>query len=216
MGGEWGVGAALAFETLPAEGRGFFSGLLQEGYVCGNLLAALLYGLVFPHLHSGGSLAPWRMLFLLAAIPSLLVLVVLSGVKESPAWEAKQLVKQRAKQLAKQAGLHADTAKLSVVWKSVAQHLPAFLFLTLLMTAFMSFSHGTQDLYPTFLKHDHGLSAKTTSWVAIVGSLGALLGGICCGTISERFGRRRTMVAAALSRDPRSSRFGPGATPLCC
>ncbi len=198
MGGEWGVGAALAFETLPAEGRGFFSGLLQEGYVCGNLLAAAMYGLLFPHLHGAGHFANWRMLFILGSLPSLLVLWLLAGVGESPAWIKKQQANQQ--------GLlgHARPERPSVAstWKSMRPYLPAFLFLVLMMTAFMSFSHGTQDLYPTFLKRDHGLSAKTTSWVAILGSVGGILGGIVCGTLSERFGRRRVMVAAALFAIP--------------
>jgi SHS family lactate transporter-like MFS transporter len=190
MGGEWGVGAALAFETLPAEGRGFFSGLLQEGYVCGNLLAAAVYGLVFPHLHGVGYLSNWRVLFLIGALPSLLVLYIRSSVKESPAWEAKQRLVRTAKRSA------------GATVRMILPHLPAFLFLVLLMTAFMSFSHGTQDLYPTFLKHDHGLATTSVSWVSIIGSLGALCGGICCGTVSERFGRKRTMVTAALLAIP--------------
>ena len=89
MGGEWGVGAALALESLPAEGRGFFSGLLQEGYVVGSMLAALLY-LVFPHLHGVGLFTAWRMLFVMGAVPSLLLLLVLRGVDESPAWLARR------------------------------------------------------------------------------------------------------------------------------
>jgi SHS family lactate transporter-like MFS transporter len=86
MGGEWGVGAALALESLPAEGRGFFSGLLQEGYVAGNLLAAAAYGAIYPHLHAHGFMARWRMLFLLGAVPAALAGFIAIGVEESPAW----------------------------------------------------------------------------------------------------------------------------------
>src|SRR5215469_14590974 len=90
MGGVWGVGAALALETLPAANRGFFSGLLQEGYVVGNLLAAGLYGLLFPHLHGSGLFVPWRVLFMIGALPALLSFYLQFKVEESPAWLAKQ------------------------------------------------------------------------------------------------------------------------------
>ncbi|QMV20070.1 MFS transporter [Granulicella sp. 5B5] len=192
MGGEWGVGAALAFETLPSEGRGFFSGLLQEGYVCGNLLAAAAYGLIFPLLHGHGFLVNWRLFFLIGALPALLAFYIGSRVEESPAWKTRKL----------EAAPQPGQPKPMNIAGAILHNLPAFLLLTLMMTAFMSFSHGTQDLYPTFLKHDHGLTPRTTSWVAIVGSIGALLGGICCGTLSERFGRRRVMVTAALCSIP--------------
>src|SRR5512142_3309164 len=88
MGGIWGVGAALALETLPAEGRGFFSGLLQEGYVVGNLLAAAVYGLLFSHLHGSGYFTNWRVLFMIGSLPSLLVFHLRFSVEESPAWLA--------------------------------------------------------------------------------------------------------------------------------
>jgi SHS family lactate transporter-like MFS transporter len=189
MGGEWGVGAALALESLPAERRGFFSGLLQEGYVAGNLLAALAYGTIFPHLHTHGFLTNWRMLFLLGAVPALLAGYIGFKVEESPAWEAG-----RAQRRVRRPWF----GELRAIGKS----LPLFFFLALLMFGFNSFSHGTQDLYPTFLKHDHGLDAQATSAVAIVGTLGAFVGGICCGALSERWGRRRTIVAAALLAIP--------------
>ena len=190
MGGEWGVGAALALESLPAEGRGFFSGLLQEGYVVGNILAALVY-LLFPYLHGVGSFTAWRVLFLIGAVPSLLLLLVLRRVEESPAW----LAQRRA------AKLKTEVAKRSRVVE-VLEYLPSLLALTVLMTAFMSFSHGTQDLYPTFLKHDHGIRGLTLSTIAIVGNVGAVFGGIWFGTYSERVGRRRAIITAALLSIP--------------
>ena len=137
MGGEWGVGAALTFETLPTEGRGAFSGILQEGYALGSILAAGAFALFF---HSIG----WRGLFILSALPALLVLYVLARVEESPVWLAG-----RRKRLARSAG-EARSAKAGDLARLLA-FLPTFLFLVLLMTAFMSFSHGTQDVYPTFL-----------------------------------------------------------------
>jgi SHS family lactate transporter-like MFS transporter len=194
MGGEWGVGAALAFESLPAKGRGFFSGLLQEGYAAGNLLAGALYGItyafIFPHIHGAAYLTNWRALFVLGTLPSLGVIWLLVGCKESPAWLAsRNLIQEKA----------ADAVP---VFRQVLRYLPNFLLLTLMMTAFMSFSHGTQDLYPTFLKHDIGFSKTTATWVSTAGGFGAIFGGICFGSISERLGRRRAIVAAALLAIP--------------
>ena len=184
MGGEWGVGAALALESLPAEGRGFFSGLLQEGYVAGNLLAAVAYGAIYPHLHAHGFMTKWRMLFLLGALPAALAGFIAVGVEESPAWKAG-----RAR------GSNRG-------YRELVKFLPFFGFVALLMFGFTSFSHGTQDLYPTFLKHDCGLSVQVTSVVSIVGTVGAFLGGICFGTLSERLGRRRAIVLASLLAVP--------------
>ena len=189
MGGEWGVGAALAFESIPAEGRGFFSGLLQEGYAAGNLLAAAAYGLLVIGYH-GHALAPWRLLFLLGAAPSLLlVLYIRFRVDESPTWIAREIAP------ASQPG-GGSTVRL--LWR----HLPMLLGLMLLMTGMNSLSHGTQDLYPTFLKTVHHLSPRLTSMVAIVSTLGALCGGPAWGALSERMGRRRALASAAMLAIP--------------
>lgn len=188
MGGEWGVGAALALESLPAEGRGFFSGLLQEGYVAGNLLAAAVYGLfgvVIAGLHLHGFAASWRALFVIGSLPALLVFYVNSHVDESPAWKAS-------------ARGQGTVVKRWSFLRECLRYTPKLLFLTLLMFAFMSFSHGTQDLYPRFLKHDHLFSATRASWVAIVGNLGAFVGGVFCGAISEKLGRKRTIITVAM------------------
>ena len=179
MGGEWGVGAALAFETLPAEGRGFFSGVLQEGYVVGYLMAALVYGTLFP-------LIGWRGMFVIGALPAFLVIYIRSKVDESPAW------------LQGRASREAE----SHLGKDILTFLGTFLFLVVLMFAFNSFSHGTQDLYPTFLEKNHHLSPHTVGLIAIIYNIGALLGGILFGTWSERIGRRRAIVIAALLTIP--------------
>jgi SHS family lactate transporter-like MFS transporter len=190
MGGEWGVGAALALESLPAEGRGFFSGLLQEGYVVGSMLAALVY-LLFPYLHGVGSFSVWRVLFLIGAVPSLLLLLLLRKVDESPAW------------LVRHAGMKVRVSRgLGSRLMEVVRYLPSLLALTVLMTAFMAFSHGTQDLYPTFLKHDHGIRGVTLSAISIVGNVGAVFGGIWFGSYSERVGRRRAIITAAVLSIP--------------
>ncbi len=187
MGGVWGVGAALALETLPPANRGFFSGLLQEGYVVGNLLAAALYGLLFPHLHGTGMFTGWRVMFMIGALPALLAFYLQFKVEESPAWLA-------AKTSAAERSRRPQTSKM----KELLTYLPSFLFVIILMTAFTSFSHGTQDLYPTFLQKDHALAPGTVGLVVVIANIGALLGGICCGTLSERLGRKRAIIVSAL------------------
>lgn len=180
MGGEWGVGAALAFETLPAEGRGFFSGLLQEGYVIGYLFAALVYGVLF-------RFVGWRGMFVIGALPALpVVYLIATRVKESPAWLAGGVSHRAELRLGRD------------IWK----YLGSFLFLVVLMFAFNSFSHGTQDLYPTFLQKNHGFSPGTVGLIAVIYNLGALLGGIVFGTWSEKIGRRRAIVVAAVLAVP--------------
>jgi MFS transporter, SHS family, lactate transporter len=180
MGGEWGVGAALAFETLPKEGRGFFSGLLQEGYAVGYLLAAVVYGTVFTHVG-------WRGMFIVGAIPALLVIHIRSKVEESPAWLA---------------GRASSRDSTKTVARGIGQHLGTFLFAVLLMFGLNSFSHGTQDIYPTFLTKNHGFSPATVGKIAIVYNIGALLGGILFGALSEKIGRRRAIVLAAICAVP--------------
>ncbi len=183
MGGEWGVGAALALESLPAENRGFFAGLLQEGYAAGNLLAAAVYGVVATTYRHGHAFAQWRLLFVIGALPSLLVVYVRMHVQESPAWKGRE---RREK---------GDGAS---PFAELGRHLGTFAVLVLLMTGLNSFSHGTQDLYPTFLKTVHHLSARETSVIAIVATAGALFGGPAWGAVSERWGRRRALAASAL------------------
>ena len=179
MGGEWGVGAALAFETLPAEGRGFFSGLLQEGYVVGYLIAAFVYSTLFP-------VVGWRGMFVIGALPAFLVIYIRTKVDESPAWLQGRVSRQMESRLG----------------KDILSHLGGFLFLVVLMFAFNSFSHGTQDLYPTFLQKNHQLSPQIVGLIAIVYNVGALLGGILFGTWSERIGRRQAIVIAAILAIP--------------
>lgn len=179
MGGEWGVGAALAFETLPSEGRGFFSGLLQEGYAMGYLFASLIYGTVFTYVG-------WRGMFVIGALPAFLVIYIRTQVEESPAWLQGQVSRESESRL----------------WKDIRSNLGIFLFVVILMFAFNSFSHGTQDVYPTFLQKNLQFTPKTVGLIAIVYNVGALLGGVVFGTWSERIGRRRAIVIAALLTIP--------------
>ena len=188
MGGEWGVGAALAFETLPKENRGFFSGLLQEGYAVGYLVAAAAYALLFPwfsHFTWHGHDFGWRGMFLVGAAPALLVFYIGGKVEESPTWREGR-------------ALETKTLPEIGLRKGLWQYAGTFVFLVLLMTGFNAFSHGTQDLYPTFLQKDHGFSAQLTGAIAILYNIGALSGGMVFGSLSERIGRKRAIILAAL------------------
>ena len=172
MGGEWGVGASLTMESIPPQARGFVSGLLQSGYPTGYFVASIVYGALFP-------IIGWRGMFMIGVLPALLVLYIRRRVPESPSW-------------GRAAGARSGT--LSVV----RSHWRLGIYAVLLMTAFNFFSHGTQDLYPTFLQVEHGLSARGVGIIAAIYNVGAIVGGVLCGSLSERIGRRRMIVIAAL------------------
>jgi SHS family lactate transporter-like MFS transporter len=198
MGGEWGVGAALVFETLPKEGRGTFSGILQEGYAMGSILASGAYALLFSGFVLAGLHVPgigWRGLFILGSMPALLVFYVQARVAESPVWLAG--AEKRQARAAGASG-HGDAA----TWPLLVKFLPTFLFLILLMTAFMSFSHGTQDVYPTFLTVAAKLKPSTVGLIGVLYGVGSILGGFVFGTLSEKWGRKRAIVTAALLSIP--------------
>jgi SHS family lactate transporter-like MFS transporter len=182
MGGEWGLGAALAMEKIPAERRGFFSGVLQQGYAVGYLLAAVAFLLV-RQIDIG--IPSWRLLFALSILPALIALYVRQRVGESQAWERTQ---ERIK---------ATNVRPRTVFAQPAV-LRRFGYLILLMTAFNWMSHGTQDIYPVFLKEGLGFSGDAALGIAVVYNLGAILGGSVMGGVSQRFGRRRTIVLCAL------------------
>jgi SHS family lactate transporter-like MFS transporter len=186
MGGEWGVGAALAFETLPKEGRGAFSGILQEGYALGSILASAAFAFLFQHIG-------WRGLFVLGSMPAILVFYVQARVAESPVW----LAGARKREARSATGLAAP-----ILPPNLLAFLPTFLFLVLLMTAFMSFSHGTQDVYPTFLAVQAKLSPETIGIIGILYGFGSIGGGIVFGALSEKWGRKRAIVTAALLSIP--------------
>ncbi len=202
MGGEWGVGAALVFETLPREGRGTFSGILQEGYAMGSILASGAFALFFNGFALAGLQVPgigWRGLFILGSLPALLVFYVQARVAESPVWLAG--AKKRARRAEGAGRLDAVGGEMGT-WVLLKRFLPTFLFLVLLMTAFMSFSHGTQDLYPTFLTVAAKLSPSTVGTIGVLYGVGSILGGFVFGTLSERWGRKRAIVTAALLSIP--------------
>ncbi|WP_242151083.1 MFS transporter [Sphingomonas sp. BAUL-RG-20F-R05-02] len=177
MGGEWGIGASLVMESIPAKLRGPVSGLLQSGYPSGYFLASLVFFLLFDHIG-------WRGMFLIGVVPAILVFLIRMHVEESPAYEA----------LAKKPRVNPFAA-LAANWKIA-------LYLVVLMTAFNFFSHGTQDIYPTFLKAQHHLSTQTAGLIAMVMNAGAIFGGIGFGIWSERIGRKRAIIIGCLCAVP--------------
>src|SRR4051812_16295383 len=177
MGGEWGLGASLAMEKIPAAKRGFYSGVLQQGYPVGYMLAAIAWFLVEP-------IAGWRGLFVCAALPALLALFIRMRVEESEAWEATKERERQTKVGFRQVLFNRAVAR-------------RFGYLVLLMCAFNFMSHGTQDYYPTFLEDTFDASHTTTVVMAIIYNLGAILGGAYFGALSQGFGRKKTIIMCA-------------------
>jgi MFS transporter, SHS family, lactate transporter len=175
MGGEWGLGASLAMESLPAETRGLFSGILQQGYFFGYLLAAIAYWIIFPFFG-------WRGLFVAGAFPALLVVYIRARVPESPAW-----LRQRS--------TINFWSNLGVILR---QHWLLFAYVVVLMTAFNAMSHGTQDMYQTFLGEQRGLGVTQKSAIGIIYAVGAICGGTIVGFVSQKIGRRCSIISAAI------------------
>jgi SHS family lactate transporter-like MFS transporter len=172
MGGEWGIGASLAMETIRPEARGIASGILQSGYTCGYLLASVAYGFLFP-------VFGWRGLFMAGILPAFLILYIRSSVPESPGW-------------------NRERARRSSALDVLSRHWQLAVYAILLMTCLNFMSHGTQDVYPTFLKVDHGFNPHQVSVTLVIANIGAIIGGLAFGTLSQSFGRRRMLVIAAL------------------
>lgn len=174
MGGTWGVGASLAMEAAPAHRRGLLSGLLQEGYAAGNVLAAAFYFFLFDRVG-------WRMLFILSSIPAIpLVYYIARHVDESAVWQ--------------------KTARVKLSWRAqnreIFSHWKLFLYLLVFMTAMMFASHGTQDMYPTFLQRQWHFTPERRAVVTAISGIGAILGGVVFGYFSDRKGRRRSIITA--------------------
>jgi SHS family lactate transporter-like MFS transporter len=189
MGGEWGVGSALAMESIPASARGFVSGLLQVGYPSGFFLASLAVYLLYDRLG-------WRYMFVLGVAPAILAFFIRRGIDESPAWHAEP-----------RGARPAIGPLLRRHWKLAA-------YAVLLMTAFNFFSHGSQDAYPKFLKVEHHFNTQLTSLLTAIGNVGAICGGLFFGTLSQSIGRRRAIMIAALLALPVLPIWAFGSTPL--
>lgn len=170
MGGEWGVGASLAMEHAPRKWRGVLSGILQSGYSIGYLLAAVASRVILPF--------GWRWMFWLGALPALLALYIRTKVPESEAWREHRV------------------GTVGQMFGAIRDHARGFAYLVLLMTFMMFLSHGTQDLFPDFLKETHHVPAKTVATLAITYNIGAVIGAVIFGQLSQRKGRRYAMLAA--------------------
>ena len=171
MGGEWGVGASLAMEAAPTRWRGILSGILQSGYSIGYLLAAVATRFVLP-------VWGWRPMFWLGALPALLALYIRTKVPESEAWQ------------------HHRAGSMGDVLRVVALNYKRFLYLVVLMVFMMFLSHGTQDLYPDFLKEIHKVAPSSVANIAMIYNVGAVIGAIIFGFMSQSLGRRKGMIAA--------------------
>lgn len=173
MGGEWGVGASLVMESVAVKRRGLLSGLLQEGYAFGFLLAAVAYYTVFPHFG-------WRAMFFLGGLPALLTLFIRSKIKETAAWKATK------------------AANWKEYGNAITKHWKLFLYLVLLMSMMNLISHGTQDLYPTFLQQQRHYSPHQTAIITMISMIGAILGGLLFGYLSDLYGRKKMMSLAVI------------------
>jgi len=189
MGGEWGIGASLVMESIPARLRGPVSGLLQGGYPSGYFIASLVYFLLFDAIG-------WRGMFLVGIAPALLVFLIRLHVDESPAFTARR------------AGPRVNP------FGEIARNWKIALYMIVLMTAFNAFSHGTQDLYPTFLQKQHHFDTHTTGILAAIMNVGAIVGGISFGIWSEKIGRKRAIITASLLALPVIPLWAFSATPL--
>lgn len=171
MGGYWGVGASLAMESAPIRYRGVFSGLMQSGYPIGYLLAAMATESVLPHFG-------WRALFCIGFAIAILISILVLRAPESSAWQQHH------------------RRSIGVMFRVLWENRSGFTYLLLVMTVMSCLSHGTQDLYPDFLKSAHGLSRSTVSGIAILYNVCAIGGSLLFGQLSESFGRRHTMMLA--------------------
>src|SRR5579862_1626128 len=171
MGGQWGVGVSLAMEKAPIRLRGVLSGLLQEGYAIGYLFAASAFFLVFDRYG-------WRPLFFLGPLPALLAAYVAFNIEESAVWK-------RARQESWQ-GLR----------RQLAAHWKLLVYVTLFMMTLHMTSHGTQDLYPTFLERQWGVPARERALLSAFSMVGGIAGALIVGTFSDKLGRRRSMIIA--------------------
>jgi SHS family lactate transporter-like MFS transporter len=182
MGGEWGVGAAIAMEAVPAQRRGLFSGILQEGYMVGYLFAAAAYFVVFKLTALAGLQSiDWRILFAVGSLPAFLVLYIRAYVPDT------------------KPTVTPDQPRASIdAFREIARNWPLAVYAVAFMTGMNFMSHGTQDLYATFLQRQHGFAAEVVFALSAIGAIGAIAGGIVFGAFSQRIGRRPAIVICAV------------------
>jgi SHS family lactate transporter-like MFS transporter len=179
MGGYWGIGASFAMENAPRERRGVLSGMMQGGYPFGYLLAAVGMLTIMPHLG-------WRAMFVVGSLLAAVIVVLTYLSPESEAWKQHRM------------------GSVANIFKTLFQHMGSFSYLLLVMVVMSCLSHGTQDLYPDFLKSLPSIKnamvfgMKPLYGIPIIYNIGAITGAIFFGHFSERIGRRYAIMAALL------------------
>ncbi|RIA91583.1 major facilitator superfamily protein [Glomus cerebriforme] len=176
MGGEWGLGAALTMEVLPLESRGLLSGVLQEGYALGFLLAAVVYYAVI--IDWG-----WRATYYIGSFPVLLVIIIYFLVPESEEWKRQRTQHETSK-----------SSSFKKVQLIIINHWKIFIFTTTLMTALNFIVHGSKDLYPTFLKVQLDFTPGQITFITIIANIGSIIGGLISGYICHFLGRKNAMI----------------------
>ncbi|MGD0740560.1 MAG: MFS transporter [Terracidiphilus sp.] len=171
MGGYWGIGASLVIESSPSRWRGLFSGILQAGYSAGYLLAAAVMPFIVPHFG-------WQWVFVGGVLLTVPIVLLAALAPEPEAWRSNR------------------PAGFGAVARALWEHKEVFVYLVALMTVITCFSHGSQDLYPDFLRTVHRFSALTTSNLAILYNVGAILGALTIGHLSQKIGRRWSIFVA--------------------
>jgi SHS family lactate transporter-like MFS transporter len=191
MGGVWGICASLSMETIKPAARGIVSGLLQSGYPSGFLISSLVFGFLYASIG-------WRGMFMVGVIPAaLLIVYIYMCVPESPHFNPAQA-----------------RSKSASTWSILTSHWKIALYSIVLMTGYNFFSHGTQDLYATFLRVQHGFNPATVKNVLVIANIGAIIGGLFFGNFSQSFGRRKTVILVTLMALPVIYFWAYAATPV--
>ncbi|KIJ08149.1 hypothetical protein PAXINDRAFT_89314 [Paxillus involutus ATCC 200175] len=189
MGGVWGLASSTALENLPVELRGLGSGIVQQGYALGYLIAAIINLTVVPY-----SSHSWRCLFWTASSVSFTTAIVRACIPESAVF-------LRAKAIEREKGSNT-TQKTKIFLRETKEmlktHWKLCIYAVLLMAGFNFMSHGSQDLYPTYLESSKGFSSHSATIATIIGNCGAISGGAIAGYTSQYIGRRLTIVICVL------------------
>jgi len=203
MGGLFGPAASTALEDLPYEARGILSGLFEQGYATGYLLAAIFYRALVPTTSHG-----WRSLFWFGAGPPLLIITFRYFLPETSHFQVQKAEREAKHALRHSAAHDAGTpvkqernglrAFARESWLAFKQNWVLLIYMIVIMAGFNACSHGSQDFYPTFLKDQVGESATNTTIITVIGQIGALMGGTTIGYISSILGRRLTMIIACI------------------
>ncbi|KAJ7617913.1 MFS general substrate transporter [Roridomyces roridus] len=190
MGGIWGLAITTGLENLPVGLRGIASGVMQQGYAVGYLFAACISLKLVPAVPAG-----WRALFFTASGISLFGAVLRALLPESTVF-------RQMRESAEGHGVVSEAQKtkqfMKSTWEMLKQHWVLAIYMCLLMTGFNFSSHGSQDLYPTFMHNTKGFSTHTATVATIIGNCGAIAGGAVAGYSSQYLGRRITIIIFTL------------------